>query len=73
MKNVLLALALFAFVGTVSANGDKDTKKSKKSVAKTECSEAQKTAMGGSCCMKKSAKTAAVTPAPTVAPVAKSL
>jgi len=73
MKNALLALALFAFVGTASAHGDKDTKKGKKSVAKTECSEAQKTAMGGSCCMKKGAKTAAVTPAPSATPAAKAL
>lgn len=73
MKNALLALALFAFVGTAAAHGDKDAKKGKKTAAKTECSAAQKTAMGGAgCCMKKSASTAA-TPAPAVAPVVKSL
>ena len=71
MKNALLALALFAFVGTAAAHGDKDTKKGKKGTAKMECSAAQKMAMGGSCCMKKGAKTASVTPAS--APVAKSL
>ncbi|SNR29185.1 MULTISPECIES: hypothetical protein [Hymenobacter] len=69
MKNALLALALFAFVGSAAAHGDKDTKKSKKGTAKMECSEAQKTAMGSSCCMKKGAKTAAVTPAPAKEPV----
>ncbi len=73
MKNALLALTLFAFVGTASAHGDKDTKKGKKSAAKMECSAAQKTAMGGSCCAKKGAKTASVTPAPATAPAAKSL
>jgi len=73
MKNALLALALFAFVGTASAHGDKDAKKGKKGTAKMECSEAQKTAMGSSCCMKKGTKTAAVTPAPAAAPAVKSL
>ncbi|UOQ64345.1 hypothetical protein [Hymenobacter volaticus] len=72
MKNALLALALFAFVGTAAAHGDKDAKKAKKGAAKMECSAAQKTAMGGSCCMKKGAKTAAVTPTPA-APTVKSL
>ena len=74
MKNALLALALFAFVGTASAHGNKDAKKGKRVVAKTECSAAQKTAIGGAgCCMKKGAKTASVTPAPAAAPAAKSL
>lgn len=70
MKNALLALALFAFVGSAAAHeGDKAAKKGKKA-AKMECSDAQKSAMGGSCCMKKGAKTAA---APAAAPAVKSL
>ncbi len=74
MKNALLALALFAFAGSAVAHeGDKAAKKGKKAVAKMECSAAQKAAMGSSCCMKKGAKTAAVTPAPAVAPAVKSL
>ncbi|QJX48712.1 hypothetical protein HMJ29_18020 [Hymenobacter taeanensis] len=67
MKNVLLALSLFAFVGSAAAheghNGDK-TKKGKKEVSSTGCSMDKKMAAGGSCCMKKGAKTAAVTPSP---------
>jgi hypothetical protein len=74
MKNALLALALFAFAGSALASeGDKAAKKDKKTAAKMECSEAQKSAMGSSCCMKKGAKTAAATPAPAVAPAVKSL
>lgn len=74
MKNALLALCLFAFAGSAVAHeGDKADKKGKKSAAKMECSEAQKSAMGSSCCMKKGAKTAAVTPAPAAAPAVKSL
>ncbi|RSK33123.1 hypothetical protein [Hymenobacter metallilatus] len=73
MKNALLALALFAFVGSAAAHeGEKTAKKGKKA-AKMECSEAQKSAMGSSCCMKKGTKTAAVTPAPAAAPAVKSL
>ncbi|TGD80224.1 hypothetical protein [Hymenobacter wooponensis] len=75
MKNVLLALSLFAFVGSATAheghNGDK-AKKGKKEASTAGCSMDKKTAMGGSCCMKKGAKTAAVTPAPASA-AAKSL
>jgi hypothetical protein len=74
MKNALLALALFAFVGTAAAHeGDKTTKKGKK---KEHCSAEAKTAsLGGtpSCCAKKGAKTAAVAPAPAPAPAVKSL
>jgi len=74
MKNALLALALFAFVGTASAHeGDKAAKKGKK---KEHCSAEAKTASLGStpsCCAKKGTKTAAVTPAPAVAPATKSL
>lgn len=64
MKNALLALALFAFAGTTSAYGDKGPKKGKKSATKTECSAAQKSAMGGACCAKKGTKTAAISPTP---------
>ena len=71
MKNALLALTLFAFVGSAAAHEGKGDKKAKKGAAKTECSAAQKSAMGSSCCMKKGAKTAAVTPA--AAPAVKSL
>ncbi|UOQ77326.1 hypothetical protein MUN84_00945 [Hymenobacter sp. 5516J-16] len=67
MKNALLALALFAFVGTASAHEGKDGKKGKKET----CAKA--TAAGSSCCMKKGAKTASVTPAPAAAPAVKSL
>ncbi|MBC6989840.1 hypothetical protein [Hymenobacter sp. BT491] len=52
MKNVLLALALFAFVGTASAHGDKDGKKGKKESCAMKGTDA--------CCMKKGTKTAAV-------------
>ena len=78
MKNALLALALFSFVGTTAfANNDpgKDGKKGKKSACTTEmkasCTKDMKGGMaGGSCCMK-GAKTAAVKTA--AAPVTKSL
>ncbi|GAA4008968.1 hypothetical protein GCM10022408_21390 [Hymenobacter fastidiosus] len=72
MKNALLALALFAFVGTAAANNDgKDEKKGKK--AAKSCSMAEKSSAG--CCMKKGGKTASVKPAETLpaAPVIKSL
>ena len=74
MKNALLALALFAFVGTAAAHeGDKSTKKAKKSTAATSCSMPEKGT--AACCMKKGAKTAVVkaAPAPVAAPVTKSL
>ncbi|MBC6605832.1 hypothetical protein H8B13_03285 [Hymenobacter sp. BT188] len=72
MKNALLALALFAFVGTATAHEGKDEKKSKKSAAKT-CNMPEKGT--AACCMKKDTKTAAVkaAPAPAAAPVTKSL
>jgi len=60
MKNALLALALFAFVGTASAHEGKDGKKEKKGAK--ACSAAEK---GGSCCAKKG-KTASVKPAETL-------
>ncbi|MCR5890051.1 hypothetical protein LRS06_20190 [Hymenobacter sp. J193] len=79
MKNALLALALFAFVGSASANegpNDAKGKKSKKATAsltKGSCTPGEKPAAGGSCCAKKGAKTAAVTPAPAAAPAVKSM
>ncbi|TGE13933.1 hypothetical protein [Hymenobacter elongatus] len=71
MKNALLALALFAFVGTAAANDGKDDKKGKK--AAKSCSMAEKSS--ASCCMKKGGKTASVKPAETLpaAPATKSL
>ncbi|OWP64071.1 hypothetical protein CDA63_06300 [Hymenobacter amundsenii] len=83
MKNALLALALFAFVGTASAHeGEKDAKgkKAKKAAtteAKAHCDMAGSMGSAGtpSCCMKKDAKasTAAATPAPATKVVGKSL
>ncbi|GAA3944576.1 hypothetical protein [Hymenobacter algoricola] len=76
MKNALLALALFAFVGTAAANDGKDEKgkKSKKEACSTamkaSCTKEGATAATPSCCMKKG-KTAAVKLAET--PVVKSL
>jgi hypothetical protein len=57
MKNALLALTLVAFVGTASAHEGKHGKKDKKETC-------TKGTAGSSCCMKKSTKTAAVTPKP---------
>ncbi|WP_170170323.1 hypothetical protein [Hymenobacter perfusus] len=76
MKNALLALALFAFAGSATAHeGDKAAAKGKKKEAcssemAAKCAKTGATAGTPSCCMKKGAKTAAVTPA---APVVKSL
>ncbi|KUG08857.1 hypothetical protein [Solirubrum puertoriconensis] len=65
MKNALLALALFAFVGTASAHdGGKDAKgkKAKKEACSTEmkasCAAKGATASTPSCCMKKGASAA---------------
>ena len=76
MKNALLALALFAFVGSAAAHeGEKDAKgkKAKKEACSTEmkasCVKTGATAGTPSCCMKKGTKTAAVTPAPAATPV----
>lgn len=69
MKNALLALALFAFVGSASAHDGKDGKgpgkKGKEACsaeAKSHCSKDMAGGLGStpSCCMKKGAKTAAV-------------
>ena len=68
MKNVLLALALFAFVGTAAANDGKDGNKKDKKGAKS-CTMGEKASAG--CCMKKGTKTASVKP--VEAPVTKSL
>ncbi|GAB3833175.1 hypothetical protein [Hymenobacter jeollabukensis] len=75
MKNALLALALFAFVGTASATDGKD--KDKKGAKKENCSAEMKahcaskgaTAGTPACCMKKGASAAAST-APAAKPVA---
>lgn len=82
MKNSLLALALFAFVGTASAHDGKNPhshgKKGKgkeacTAEAKASCTKAMAgTAGTPSCCMKGGAKATAATKAP-VAPAAKSL
>lgn len=71
MKNALLALALFAFVGSAVAHeghNDKDKKGKKEACtaeAKAACAGAKATAgTTPACCAKKSVKTAAVTPAP---------
>ncbi|WP_400190830.1 hypothetical protein [Hymenobacter sp. B81] len=66
MKNALLALALFAFVGTAAAD-DKDekgkAKKAKKEACSTEmkasCADKGATAGTPSCCMKKGAAASA--------------
>ena len=62
MKNALLALALFAFVGTASAHeGEKDAKgkKAKKATTETKahCDMAGSMGTAGTpaCCMKKDA------------------
>jgi hypothetical protein len=61
MKNALLALALFAFVGSAAAHDGKDDKgkKSKKEACSTEmkahCSQEGASAATPSCCMKKDA------------------
>jgi len=70
MKNALLALCLFAFAGTAH-EGDKAAAKGKKKEAcstemAAKCAKPGTTAGTPSCCMKKAAKTAAVTPAPAV-------
>ncbi|ALD20845.1 hypothetical protein [Hymenobacter sp. DG25A] len=78
MKNALLALALFAYVGTASATeGEKGGKKTKKACTtemQAKCSK-EMAASGASCCVKKDAKTttASVKPAPAAKPVTKSL
>ena len=73
MKNTLLALALFAFAGTSAfahegkgdhTHGKKGKKEACTTEAKSHCAQATAgTAAMPSCCMKKGAKTAAVTPA----------
>ncbi len=82
MKNTLLALALFAFAGTTAFahdnDKDKDGKKAKKEACSKEvkatCTKEMKTAMaGGSCCMKKDGKTAAVKTETTAPAATKSL
>ncbi|WP_019949608.1 hypothetical protein [Hymenobacter aerophilus] len=77
MKNVLLALALFAFTASAAtaSEGDKGAKNKKTKKATTEAKASCAMAGSPSCCMKKDAKTstAATTPAPAAKPVAKSL
>ena len=64
MKNLLLlALTLFATIGTAAANDGQLGKPNKKAVAstKTQCIKDEKG--GASCCAKKTTTTAAATPA----------
>ena len=71
MKNALLALALFAFVGSAAAhdgNGPKDP--GKKAAAKSGCTKDMAAKSG--CCMKGKATAATETKAP-VASLVKSL
>ncbi|SET34562.1 hypothetical protein [Hymenobacter actinosclerus] len=75
MKNVLLALALFAFTASAATaseggKGDKG-KKAKKATteAKAECAMASTP----SCCMKKDAKTSTAATTPAAKPATKSL
>ena len=56
MKNSLLALALFAFVGTATAHDGPHAKKGKKET----CTKG----MAGGCCMKGGAKATAAVKAP---------
>ncbi|HEX8349689.1 MAG TPA: hypothetical protein VF598_06995 [Hymenobacter sp.] len=80
MKNALLALALFAFVGTASAHDDKDSKgkKAKKETCSAEmkahCAMAGSAAGVPACCAKKSGKMASVkTTVPAATAAQKSL
>ncbi|SDY65358.1 hypothetical protein [Hymenobacter psychrophilus] len=80
MKNVLLALALFAFTASAAtaSEGDKG-KKAKKTTATTEtkanCDMAGSMSTAGtpSCCMKKDAKTSTAATTPAAKPAGKSL
>ncbi|WP_139921790.1 hypothetical protein [Hymenobacter sp. DG01] len=72
MKNVLLALVLFASVGSATAHeghnkgkGKKTRKEACSADMKAHCAKTGATAGTPSCCMKKDAK-AAATPAPAV-------
>lgn len=74
MKNALLALALFASVGSAAAHEGHNNgkgKKAKKEACTTDmkahCAKTGATAGAPSCCLKKEPKTAAVTPAPVKA------
>ena len=81
MKNALLALALFAFVGTASAHDkdgkDKDKKGAKKEACSTDmkahCASKGATAGTPSCCMKKGAAASAASTTPAAKPAEKSL
>ena len=66
MKNLLLALTMFAAIGTAAANDGQPGKKAKKATAATkmQCSKDEKA--GASCCAKKTTATAAVTTAPAL-------
>jgi len=63
MENLLLALTLFATIGTAAANDGQPGKKAKKATAATkmQCSKDEKA--GANCCAKKSAMAAVATPA----------
>ncbi|AII54467.1 MULTISPECIES: hypothetical protein [Hymenobacter] len=63
MKNLLLALTLFATISSAAAHDGKPGKKNKKAVkeATMQCSKDEKP--GASCCAKKPTTAAVVTPA----------
>ena len=64
MKNLLLALTLFAAIGTAAANDSQPGKKAKKAAeAKMQCSKDEK--VGASCCAKQPATAAIAAPATT--------
>ena len=64
MKTILLALTLFATIGTAAANDGKPGKPTKKTATKMPCTRDEKA--GANCCAKKATPTAVVTPAPAL-------
>ena len=69
MKNTLLALALFAFVGTAVANNDPGKNAKGKKAKKEVCAKG----MASGCCMRGGATATVATKVPVAAPVTKSL
>ncbi|TGE22680.1 hypothetical protein [Hymenobacter metallicola] len=63
MKNLLLALTLFASIGTAAANDGKPGKKAKKATAEAKMQCAKDEKAGAGCCAKKLATAAIATPA----------